>query len=163
MSFNMWTDYLGLSATLQTTEHEPADGKTPKLPGHRGTSPVTQEGPNQEAGASALSRRTKRQRRCPLPTETPAPQAPGNLTSNPHFTGCSFCRHNGEAPRFYEAHSLKDSRGKVVCPILRSYTCTQCGATGEQAHTRRFCPLTKDTYTSVYQSTGRNHDGKKNM
>ncbi|NXM93136.1 NANO3 protein, partial [Sylvia borin] len=74
-----------------------------------------------------------------------APPAPG---ARPPL--CSFCQHNGEAPGLYWSHSLRDAQGRVQCPVLRSYVCPQCGATQDQAHTRRFCPLTHRGYTSVY-------------
>ncbi|RMB90061.1 hypothetical protein DUI87_33516 [Hirundo rustica rustica] len=52
----------------------------------------------------------------------------------------------------YWSHSLRDEQGRLQCPVLRSYVCPQCGATQDQAHTRRFCPLTHRGYTSVYTS-----------
>ncbi|ERE79111.1 putative nanos-like protein [Cricetulus griseus] len=74
---------------------------------------------------------------------------------------CSFCKHNGESRAIYQSHVLKDEAGRVLCPILRDYVCPQCGATQEHAHTRRFCPLTGQGYTSVYCYTTRNSAGKK--
>ncbi|OCT59403.1 hypothetical protein XELAEV_18000825mg [Xenopus laevis] len=76
--------------------------------------------------------------------------------------GCSFCKHNGESKRIYSKHNLKDKQGRVVCPILRNYVCSLCGATGENAHTRRFCPFSQKDYCSVYQDSLRNAAGKKN-
>ena len=46
--------------------------------------------------------------------------------------GCGFC--NGE-------HRLKNPySGKIRCPVLRSYTCSICNATGDKAHTKKYCP-----------------------
>nr|DBA20769.1 TPA: hypothetical protein GDO54_017515 [Pyxicephalus adspersus] len=73
---------------------------------------------------------------------------------------CSFCKQNGESSFIYMGHILKDEKGRVVCPILRMYTCTLCGATGDTSHTRKYCPLNKDKHC-VYKKSGRNSAGRK--
>uniref|UniRef100_A0A3P8WQA7 Nanos homolog 2 n=1 Tax=Cynoglossus semilaevis TaxID=244447 RepID=A0A3P8WQA7_CYNSE len=56
---------------------------------------------------------------------------------------CRFCKHNRESPNVYMSHRLKGMDGRVTCPILRKYTCVICGASGDYAHTRRYCPRTQ--------------------
>ncbi|NXH58362.1 NANO3 protein, partial [Rhabdornis inornatus] len=129
--FDMWRDYLGLAATVATLLRDPVGHGDPSVP----------VGP-------------------PSPCAVPAPcagQAPyAGLAPFPGpapragLAPCSFCQHNGEAPSMYESHSLRDAQGRLQCPVLRSYVCPQCGATQDQAHTRRFCPRTHRGYTSVY-------------
>lgn len=96
----------------------------------------------------------------PQPAPGPGAQRPSPESPAPERL-CSFCKHNGESRAIYQSHVLKDEAGRVLCPILRDYVCPQCGATRDRAHTRRFCPLTGQGYTSVYSYTTRNSAGKK--
>ena len=58
---------------------------------------------------------------------------------SPTSTCCAFCKQNGETEKIYRSHKLKAKDGRVICPILRSYICPICDATGDKAHTRRYC------------------------
>ncbi|XP_054009331.1 uncharacterized protein LOC128892806 [Hylaeus anthracinus] len=64
-------------------------------------------------------------------------------------TECVFCRNNGEEETYYREHLLKDVDGRVRCPVLRAYTCPICGATGDEAHTIKYCPKNPGTWTTV--------------
>lgn len=73
---------------------------------------------------------------------------------------CCFCKHNGESRHIYMGHKLKDEQGRVVCPVLRMYACSLCGATGDISHTKKYCPLNKDKHC-LYKRSGRNSAGRK--
>uniref|UniRef100_G1KPX7 Nanos-type domain-containing protein n=1 Tax=Anolis carolinensis TaxID=28377 RepID=G1KPX7_ANOCA len=73
---------------------------------------------------------------------------------------CNFCKHNGESKQVYSSHRLKGMDGTVECPILRKYTCPLSGATGEKAHTLKYCPLSQGK-RSLYRKCGRNSAGRK--
>ncbi|KAM5145615.1 nanos homolog 2 [Mantella aurantiaca] len=73
---------------------------------------------------------------------------------------CCFCKHNGESRHIYMGHNLKDDEGRVICPVLRMYSCSLCGATGDSSHTKKYCPLNKDKHC-LYTKSGRNSSGRK--
>ncbi|XP_013164262.1 PREDICTED: uncharacterized protein LOC106115451 isoform X1 [Papilio xuthus] len=56
---------------------------------------------------------------------------------------CVFCKNNGESTAWYRSHTVKDRKGRVVCPILRAFRCPICGASGSRAHTPKHCPVNK--------------------
>ncbi|KAG5451811.1 Nanos 1 [Clonorchis sinensis] len=53
---------------------------------------------------------------------------------------CAFCRNNGEPFEIYVTHKVKDSTGRVTCPVLRLLSCPLCKSTGDVAHTIKYCP-----------------------
>ena len=65
----------------------------------------------------------------------------GGSSTGSNQTVCVFCRNNGEPVHVYTAHFLKDQTGRVTCPILRAYKCPYCRASGDNAHTKTYCPL----------------------
>lgn len=52
---------------------------------------------------------------------------------------CSFCKNNGENEDIYKSHSLKDTYGKITCPILKLHECPICHESGDKAHTLTYC------------------------
>lgn len=71
-----------------------------------------------------------------------------NLSSNNNSSSgnskhCAFCRRNKEPEETYKSHQLRKD-GLVVCPQLFKHRCELCGATGNNAHTRSYCPLAQN-------------------
>ncbi|XP_029729869.2 uncharacterized protein LOC115254181 [Aedes albopictus] len=53
---------------------------------------------------------------------------------------CVFCYNNREKQEIYLDHCCRDEEGYVICPKLRKYVCPYCQATGQLAHTKKYCP-----------------------
>uniref|UniRef100_A0A803JBH9 Nanos-type domain-containing protein n=1 Tax=Xenopus tropicalis TaxID=8364 RepID=A0A803JBH9_XENTR len=102
-----------------------------------------------------------RERSCaqqpPKPVYVPSRVCPEEQGATESF--CHFCKHNGESGRVYTTHTLRDSRGSVICPVLWKYTCPLCGATGDLSHTLRYCPF-NDNKSCLYSKSGRNSSGR---
>ncbi|XP_075922379.1 uncharacterized protein LOC142924267 [Petromyzon marinus] len=145
--FDLWRDYLGLRGLLFSVQvgqgghveeerHEKEHARTgiealgagAALP----TTPRTPARPRDRFSASAAAALLLRRQR---PGEAPGKRAVGPLPL------CSFCLTNGATERVYGSHDLRDTAGRVSCPVLRAYTCPKCGQSGDSAHTLKYCPL----------------------
>uniref|UniRef100_A0A3Q2Z0C7 Nanos homolog 3 n=1 Tax=Hippocampus comes TaxID=109280 RepID=A0A3Q2Z0C7_HIPCM len=122
-SFQPWKDYMGLSDLIRGTLGRNATTQNHALGGRT-------SGPEHRS-------KTARQ-------QTSEPQSPNVISKR-----CSFCKRNGETEFVYNSHWLRNLAGEVVCPYLRQYVCPLCGATGAQAHTKRYCPKV-DSYVLIH-------------
>ncbi|XP_008295706.1 nanos homolog 1-like [Stegastes partitus] len=125
--FDMWHDYMNLSRLLEGLRGREADpsGET--------------EAPKKKEAAASWIQNSPRAKRGRNSTETSSISSLSD-TSLTSAADCRFCKQNGESARVYRSHRLRSDDGRVTCPILRKYTCPICKATGDQAHTRRYCP-----------------------
>ncbi|KAF3703616.1 Nanos -like protein 2 [Channa argus] len=123
--FDMWHDYMNLGRLIQ------------RLCSRREADHTASEGAKKEPTAPWGNIQSSCRRE---DTETSSASSPSDSSCSGTSTDyCRFCKQNGESPRVYRSHKLKTDTGKVVCPILRNYTCPICEATGDYAHTRRYC------------------------
>ncbi|XP_032381232.1 nanos homolog 2 isoform X2 [Etheostoma spectabile] len=135
--FDMWQDYMKLGCLLKRLADSHGDSG---------------EGDSGEGDIEVPKRQTAApwsQIRASLNLETSSVSSLSDssctgtdtsCTGTPSSGFCGFCKQNGESPRVYRSHNLKSNYGKVTCPILWNYTCPICEATGDRAHTRRYCP-----------------------
>lgn len=145
-SFNMWHDYMNLSQVFEklcsNREVDNRDTERPK----KGQAP-----PWSKVHTSTRGKKSSKNSSQSSPTSS-ASDTSSSASSSDY---CRFCKQNGETPRVYRSHKLKSDDGKVFCPILRNYTCPICEATGDTAHTRRYCPQMK------WEAAGRMQTGVK--
>lgn len=107
-------------------------------------------------------------------TRSPSPAPYGPRLPSPQSFGaarpgreCKFCKNNGETSSLFRSHVLRNpATGQLVCPILRSHVCEICGGTGDDAHTRNYCPRLKEEKKMKYavpiclKKTKRQSDGQ---
>ncbi|XP_017315150.1 nanos homolog 1 [Ictalurus punctatus] len=124
--FFMWHDYLGLRTMVAR---------------------MMRTGEIGQLESSSQGAWTGLEERSWCPDATPgtsgsSARSPGSqgLGQTVEKTVCGFCKQNGESAEIYTSHRLKARNGRVLCPVLRSYVCPICGATGDAAHTRHYCP-----------------------
>ncbi|XP_070784602.1 nanos homolog 1 [Enoplosus armatus] len=127
--FDMWHDYMNLCRLLERLcDRREGD--------HGGT-----EGPRREAAAPWSHIQTSGREHGKNSTETSSVSSLSDISCDGTSSNfCRFCKQNGESARVYRSHRLKSDDGKVICPILWNYTCPICEASGDHAHTRRYCP-----------------------
>ncbi|CAG7727085.1 unnamed protein product [Allacma fusca] len=77
---------------------------------------------------------------------------------------CVFCKGNNEPEAIYKSHPLR-LNNIVICPSLRNYTCCICKATGDNAHTIKYCPFNKRGFfaTRSHEKCNSNNNSRIKM
>lgn len=72
---------------------------------------------------------------------------------------CQFCQNNKESEEFYKSHTLRDTTGRVICPVLRAYNCPLCNnGGGDRAHTKSYCPQLRNRQPLTNSAS---HNGRR--
>uniref|UniRef100_A0A3Q3GRH0 Nanos homolog 1-like n=1 Tax=Labrus bergylta TaxID=56723 RepID=A0A3Q3GRH0_9LABR len=172
-TFNFWNDYLGLSTLVAKNKiHSPSCSPNSITESLKATLGLEDE----SSDCSCCC--------CAAPYEHLASDSPLGDRDSPSYRGsytgldllsrrkqtqrgkpepkvCVFCRNNGAPEEVYGTHILKTADGRVLCPILRAYTCPLCSANGDNAHTIKYCPLSRDQASQRVAKGGRGAIGKR--
>ncbi|XP_068604349.1 nanos homolog 2-like [Brachionichthys hirsutus] len=136
--FDIWHDYMNLGKALQGTLRDRRHRDQGDTEGAEEDAPEPwihiQSASNQEDSKMSPAETTSSM------SDTSSSSISSSSLSGTSSDLCRFCKQNGETARVYRSHKLKADDGRVICPILWNYTCPVCGATGDRAHTRRYCP-----------------------
>ncbi|KAK6468050.1 nanos-like protein 2-like [Huso huso] len=133
--FDMWIDYLNLGAVVQDLQQN--SGGTLGV----GSDVAPGSHTSISTSQSGCSERESR-------TQSPSP------AGSPSESCCGFCKQNDETVQVYSSHCLRTDDGKVCCPVLRNYVCPFCKATGDRAHTRRYCPRQQGQHQGQNRAKG---------
>lgn len=137
-TFDMWHDYMHLGSLLKRLhDRRPEDHDAPKR--SAAASEVAEGAPGSHTHIKG--REVYRISTDASSVSSLSDASSSGTSSDADF--CRFCKQNGESPRVYRSHTLKSADSRVVCPILQNYICPICGATGDYAHTRRYCPVVR--------------------
>lgn len=149
MGYNWGNDYFGFNDMVNNGPSRSAFGDfmtnddSPWKP--MPSAPVKERNSSDSSSSSSSGCLSPLAEQAEYPRSTPSPslqnimmKKTANKRAKPQV--CVFCRNNGEDESVYATHALKNAEGNVTCPILHAYECPICRATGDQAHTLKYCP-----------------------